>query len=236
MSEAEALSQVEQFLRQERAGQRRAEFMAGLRAKAGVKVMLDAPRVTVAAGDDPSKGPADAPVTIVEFSDFQCPYCARVVPTLKQIEQRYGDKVRVVFRDLPLPNHREAPKAAEAATCANEQGRFWALHDLMFQNQQKLAVADLKQHAATAGLDAAKFAECLDSGRHAAEWQQDAADAQSYGVQSTPAFFINGRMVVGAVPLENFTRVIDEELQRAGLPVPPPAPASAPSTSRPETN
>jgi protein-disulfide isomerase len=198
-----------------------------------VRVLLDAPRYPVSADDDPARGPANAPVTIIEFSDFQCPFCSRAVPTLKQVEQRYGDKVRIVFRDLPLVSiHKDAAKAAEAATCAHEQGKFWELHDRMFENQAQLGVEDLKKHAAALGLAAEPFAKCLDSGKHTEEWQKDIRAAEQVGVSSTPAFLVNGRLLTGAQPLEAFVEVIDEELQRAGLTPPAPAPAPAPASAQ----
>jgi protein-disulfide isomerase len=214
--EAEALKQIEAGLRQERMRERRVAFVKDLRDKAGVRILLDPPRAAVGAGDDdPSKGPANAPITIVEFSDFQCPYCARVNPTLKQVQERYGDKLRMVFRDYPLLQiHKDAAKAAEAGQCAQDQGKFWEMHDKLFENQAKLQVEALKQSAAEIGLDAASFNECLDSGKHAAEWRKDMEEGERYGVTGTPAFFINGRLLAGAQPLEAFTAVIDEELAR----------------------
>jgi protein-disulfide isomerase len=234
IAEPEALKQIEAGLGQQRMQQRRGEYAGSLRAKANVKLLIEPPRMVVVADDDPAKGPADAPVTIVEFSDFQCPYCSRVNPTLARLKDRYGDSIRIVFRDFPLLQiHPQAAKAAEAGSCANEQGKFWPMHDLMFANQARLDVASLKQHAATAGLDAAAFEKCLDSGKHAAEWQKDAADAEKAGVQSTPAFFVNGRPVIGAVPYEQFSSVIDEELGRLNRPIPAEKPAAAPSPAVP---
>jgi protein-disulfide isomerase len=214
--EAEALKQIEAGLRQERMRERRAAFVKELRDKAGVRILLDPPRAAVSSGDDdPAKGPATAPITIVEFSDFQCPYCARVNPTLKQVQDRYGDKLRVVFRDFPLLQiHKDAAKAAEAAECAQDQGKFWEMHDKLFSNQAKLQVEALKQSAAEIGLDTASFNECLDSGKHSAEWRKDMEEGERFGVTGTPAFFINGRLLAGAQPLEAFTTVIDEELAR----------------------
>ena len=232
--EAEALKQIEMGLGQQRMQQRRHEYAQTLRQKANVRILLDPPRTQVSADDDPFKGPANAPVTIVEFSDFQCPFCSRVNPTLARLRDRFGDSIRIVFRDLPiLQIHPQAAKAAEAATCAHDQKKFWEMHDLLFANQQRLDVASLKQHAATLGLDAGAFATCLDSGKYANEWQKDAADAAAAGVQSTPAFFINGRPVIGAQPYEAFADVVAEELGRLGKPVPPekaaPAPAATPA-------
>ena len=214
--EADALKQIEGGLRQQRVRERRVAFTKELRDKAGVRILLDPPRVAMSStGDDPAKGPAAAPITIIEFSDFQCPYCSRVNPTLKQVEERYGDKIRVVFRDFPLPNHKDAAKAAEAGQCAHDQGKFWEMHDKLFANQAKLQVEALKQSATEIGLDAAAFNECLDSGKYTAEWKKDMDEGARYGVTGTPAFFINGRLLSGAQPLEAFTTVIDEELARA---------------------
>lgn len=234
--EPEALKQIEMGLGQQRMQQRRAEYAQSLRAKSSVRMLLDPPRAVVSADNDPAKGPANAPVTIITFSDFQCPYCSRVNPTLARLKDRYGDSIRVVFRDFPiLQIHPQAAKAAEAGQCANDQNKFWEMHDLMFANQQRLDVASLKEHAATVGLDATAFATCLDSGKYAEEWKKDSEDAQAAGVQSTPAFFINGRPVVGAVPYEQFAEVINEELMRANRPVPPEKPAAA-ATPAPTTS
>jgi protein-disulfide isomerase len=178
-------------------------------------VALDPPRYEVAIADhDPSRGPADAPITIIEFSEYQCPFCARVTPTLKQIEEKYPGKIRLVFKDFPLPNHAQAPKAAEAAHCAGEQGKYWELHDRLFANQQQLHVPELKAHAKAVGLDPAAFDQCLDSGKHAAQVQTDVDLGSGMGVQSTPTLYINGRVVTGAQPLGVFTSIIDEELAR----------------------
>jgi protein-disulfide isomerase len=218
MTEAEAMKRIEAGLGQQRAAQRRAEFVETLRAKAGVRVLLDPPRLAVDMAGDPSKGPADAPVTIVEFSDFQCPYCSRAIDTLKKVEENYAGKIRLVYRDYPLVQiHPNAARAAEAAACANDQGKFWPMHDRLFAHQDKLEAADLKKNAAELGLDTAAFDQCLDSGRHAEGWRKDSADAERYGVSSTPAFFINGRLIVGAQPYEAFAQVIDDELARAGV-------------------
>jgi predicted DsbA family dithiol-disulfide isomerase len=227
MAEAEALQRIATGLSEQRRAQRRAAFIDSLRKKAGVRVLLEPPRLQVAADGSPSRGPAGAPVTIVEFSDFQCPYCSRAIATLKKIEETYAGKVRLVYRDYPLVNiHPAAARAAEAAACADDQGKFWAMHDSLFQGQDKLAEADLKKRAADLGLDTAKFEECLASGRHTADWKKDSEDAERYGISSTPAFFINGRVLVGAQPYEAFARVIDEELVRAGVDLPASSPAA----------
>jgi protein-disulfide isomerase len=218
-AEADALKQIEAYLRQQKVRERQVAFVNDLKAKTPVRVMLEPPRTLVATGaDDPVKGAATAPVTIVEFSDFQCPFCSRVNPTLKQVEDKYGDKVRVVFRNFPLLQiHPFASKAAEAASCAADQGKFWEMHDKLFANQQKLAVDDLKAHATELGLKADVFNQCLDSGKKEAEWKKDMDEGASYGLTGTPAFFINGRLISGAQPLEAFTAIIDEELEMKGI-------------------
>ena len=165
--------------------------------------------------DDVVQGDANAPVTIVEFSDFQCPYCGRnFEQTYPQIKKLYIDtgKVKYVMRDFPLNVHPEAQKAAEAAGCAEEQGKFWEMHDKLFSNQQDLSVANEKTWAQEIGLDTKKFGECLDSGKRAAEVQKDIQDGQAYGVSGTPAFFINGVPLVGAQPFAAFQQVIEQEL------------------------
>jgi len=180
-----------------------------------VSIALDPPRYQVAIADhDPSRGPADASVTVVEFSEYQCPFCARVSPTLKQLSEKYGAKVRFVFKDFPLPNHQQAPKAAEAAHCAGDQGKYWELHDRLFTNQQQLQVPELKAHAKAVGLDQAAFDQCLDSGKHAAIVKEDLELGTEMGVQSTPTLYINGRQVTGAQPIGVFEAIIDEELAR----------------------
>jgi len=214
MSEADALKQIESRLRSQRERERQAVFVRELRQKAAVKVLLEPLRVAVDVAGRPIRGNKDAPVTIVEFSDFQCPYCSRARPAVNKVRETYGDKVRVIFRNFPLSIHPQALKAGEAASCAAEQGKFWEMHDRLFANQAKLQVPDLKEHAAALGLDAAAFAQCLDSSRHTADVQRDVEAGTGYGVSGTPSFFINGRPLVGAQPFEGFAQVIDDELER----------------------
>ncbi|HVU52107.1 MAG TPA: thioredoxin domain-containing protein [Polyangia bacterium] len=165
--------------------------------------------------EGPSKGPANAKVNIVEFSDFQCPFCSRVVPTVEQILKAYPNDVRVFFRHNPLPFHPNAPLAAQAGVAAAEQGKFWEMHDKMFTNQQNIQRADLEKYAGEIGLDVGKFKTALDNGSAKAKVDQDLKVAQQIGVQGTPNFYINGRNVQGAQPFEEFKKVIDDEIQRA---------------------
>lgn len=204
------------YMENDRTLQARAQLVEELQRKSGsVKVMLDPPRYAVAlAQDDPVRGNPAAGVTIIEFSDFQCPFCARVNPTLAKIRETYGDKVKLIFKDFPLPNHPQAPKAAEAAHCAAEQGKYWEMHDVMFANQRALDVPALKQSAAGLGLDTAKFNRCLDSGQYASKVAAGASQGDKLGVNSTPTLYINGRPVIGAQPFEVFKAAIDEELAK----------------------
>jgi len=186
--------------------------------KAGppVRILLEAPRAEIALqAEDPVLGNAKAPVTIVEFSDFQCPFCLRAAPTLKRLRETYGDKVRVIWKDFPLTQiHPQAFKAAEAGHCAAEQDKFWPYHDKLFGNQQALQPEFLKQYAKEAGMDAAKFDGCLDSSKYAERVRDSVAAGSRVGVSSTPTTFVNGRMLEGAQPYEAFAAVIDEELAK----------------------
>ena len=209
---------IRRYLEDERRSTAYQALVAELR-KAGppVRLVLDAPRYTVEiAADDPALGAAAAPVTLVEFSDFQCPFCQRIEPTLKRLREVYGDRVRIVWKDFPLTSiHPQAFKAAEAGQCAREQGKFWEYHDRLFANQQALEAEFLKKYAADTGLDAAKFAACLDSAKYAERVQGQMTVGMALGVSSTPSVFVNGRLLSGAQPYEVFTAVIEDELERA---------------------
>jgi protein-disulfide isomerase len=216
LPEAEARKRIAESMARRRVELRREAYVKELSAKSGVRVLRPAPRVEIDPGAGaPSRGPATAPVTIVEFSDYQCPYCARAYGTLNQVRAKYPTQVRIVFRDFPLPIHREAPKAAEAAHCAGDQSKFWEMHDVLFENPSDLTEPALLKHARTLKLDEAAFSQCLSSGKHAGKWQKDLEVGREYGVSGTPAFFINGRFVNGALPLEAFVEIIEEELQQA---------------------
>jgi protein-disulfide isomerase len=188
-------------------------FTKSLRDKANVEIYLQQPRVKVDPGDSPRHGNVSAPVEIIEFSDFQCPYCIRGADTLDEVKEKYGDKVTIVFRHFPLPMHDRAHRAAEASECANEQGKFWEYHDTLFANQRAMTEDDLSGYAQTAGLDLTKFGECLSSGRHVATVEQDMKEGAEAGMSGTPGFFINGVFLGGAMPIEKFSEVIDAELQ-----------------------
>jgi protein-disulfide isomerase len=170
-------------------------------------------RVTVSTEGDPSIGPAEAPVTIVEFSDYQCPFCQSwYQQTFSLLQTNYPDQIRFVYRDLPLPMHPEAVPAAEAAHCAGDQNAYWKFHDALFSGQYTLGRAAYEQYAADLGLDTAAFTTCLDDHRYQDEVNTDAADAARLGLSGTPSFVINGRILVGALPYGDFKAIIDEEL------------------------
>jgi protein-disulfide isomerase len=181
---------------------------------AGVEVVLERPRVQVSS-EGPSIGPADAPVTIVEFSDFQCPYCQRALPALKAVADKYPQQVRIVYRHLPLESiHPQARAGAEAAECAAEDGRFWEYHDLLFEHPRAMSQPDLRRYAEQVGLDAEAFDACLSSRRHAAAIDEDVREANAVGITGTPAFVVNGIVLFGLQSEEALTRVIEEELAR----------------------
>ena len=167
---------------------------------------------------DAAKGPSTAPVTIVVFSDFQCPFCSRAVPTLEKIEQKYGKKVRIVFKHLPLPFHKEAKQMAYAALAAGEQGKFWEMHDLLFQHQRAFkgsADAEAEKLARQLKLDMKKFKSDYASKAIADQVEDDLKESKRVGARGTPNFFINGVKVVGAKPFADFERTIDEQLALA---------------------
>ncbi|HXW84330.1 MAG TPA: thioredoxin domain-containing protein [Candidatus Binataceae bacterium] len=200
------------YLNNQAQAQQRDKLLAELKAKTPVKILISAPRTRVASAGHPELGPADAPVTIVEFADFQCPFCGRSEPTIKALRSKYGDKIKLIYMDFPLPMHSNALDAAKAARCANEQGKFWPYHDELFANQTKLTPADLKSYAKQTGLDTAKFDDCFDKSKYESEVEKDMAEGRKLGVDGTPAFFIDGRLVSGAQPPEQFETVIDDEL------------------------
>ncbi len=192
-------------------------YIAGLKTRYGVASTLPSPvlpRIPVEADNDPSIGPADAKVTIIQFAEYQCPYCGKAGEAVDKVMETYGNDVRMVFRDFPLSFHPRAIPAAVAANCAGEQGKYWEMHNALMSNQRALEDTDLKAHADTLKLDIAKWEECRKDPSQAAEVMKDFEDGQAVGVSGTPAFFINGIMISGAQPFEEFKRIIDAELGR----------------------
>ena len=176
-----------------------------------------APTPTVAdievTSDDHIRGDVNAPVTLVEYSDFECSFCSRVKPTLDQVLEEFDGQVRLVFRHFPLSFHTNAQKAGEASECAGDQDKFWEMHDLLFENQSALDVASLKSYAVDLGLNASTFNDCLDNGTHATTVSSGLTEGSTYGVQGTPATFVNGTLVSGAQPFESFKAAIETALE-----------------------
>lgn len=214
----ELKARVADYLQRQQAGQRRAAYVASLRAQTPVQIHLKEPepvRVQIDASQGYARGPREAPINVVEFSDFRCPYCKTVVPTLKQLAAQYPDKVRWVFRDFPIPSlHPDAPLAHEAARCAGEQGKFWPYHDLLFERATDVSAPALKQYAAEVGADRAAFDQCLDTHRYQQAVNADVEAGSKLGVSGTPSFFINGEPLSGAQPIAEFQRIIERELAR----------------------
>lgn len=214
--DAELKLKVWEYLREQKTTQQKSDYIRVLSERAGVKILLNDPtavRIDMAKGF--ARGGKEAAVSIVEFSDFQCPFCKAVTPTLHQLMKQYDGKVRWVFRDFPIPSlHPLAPKAHEAARCAAEQGKFWEYHDVLFERSPRLEQPELKQYARDMKLDGAAFDRCLDSGKHQAAVAADVEEGQRLGISGTPAFFINGRLLVGNQPPNAFQQLIDSELSK----------------------
>jgi protein-disulfide isomerase len=210
-------SQIYNYLKSRSYNSARTALIDHLKQTHGVTVSFQPLRANVDVAGSPSEGPASAPVTLVEFSDFQCPYCANLFRTLHEILSKYGAQVRLVYKNFPLRQiHPNAEKAAEAGLCAADQGQFWQMHDLMFQTQDQLSEEDLKAKAAQLKLDAEAFNQCLGSGKNAGKVNQDLFTGAKLGVSGTPVLFINGRFVSGAVPFEDIAKIVDEELKLRG--------------------
>jgi protein-disulfide isomerase len=181
-----------------------------------LSVAFDAPRQTIEVlPTDRVAGAPNAPVEVVEYGDFQCPICRSMVPVMKRLQAEHRDDVRLVWKDFPLDGHPDARPAAAAARCAADQGRFWEYHDKLFANQQSLGSRRLKDYARQVKLDVAAFSACVDKGTHSEAVQQAIEQGAANGVAATPTVFINGRLVVGAVPYDTYDRIIREELNRA---------------------
>ncbi|MFZ2086837.1 MAG: thioredoxin domain-containing protein [Candidatus Sulfotelmatobacter sp.] len=187
-------------------------YIAELRAQYGVVVELNQPSAHVEVANAPRLGPENAPVQIIEFADYECPYCQKVNEDLNRLREQFGNQVSVVYKDFPLPMHPLAPRAAEAAHCAGAQGKFWEFHDALFQTK-RLQTSDLKQQARTLKLDTARFDQCLDGGEEIAVVKKDAQEGQRLGLQGTPSFFINGHFMSGAI---GFMKLRDTVLQELG--------------------
>ena len=208
-------AKIVDYLKAQRSGVRQQAFVEELKKKYPTKISLKAPVIEVSTGGRPVLGPANAPITIIEFSDYECPFCKRAEPALLQALATYKDKIKFAYRHYPLPFHQQARPASEAALCANAQGKYWEYHKKVFESAS-LAEDALKQIAKDLGLDTAKFDTCLKNHEFAKDIDKDLEDGQAVGVNGTPAFFINGRMLSGAQPFEKFKELIDQALSEGG--------------------
>jgi protein-disulfide isomerase len=212
----QAIARIRQVMGERAKADRRAAWEKELRAAARVSVRLEPPRTAVAIPPGaPSTGPADARVTVIEFTDYQCPFCHRAQNVIDQVLQRYSGRIRYVHLDFPLDGHPQALPAARAARCAGEQGKFWEYHRDLMTAPGALDAADLQRRAAALRLDPSSFEACVSSGRYDHAIQASFREGDELGVTGTPAYFVNGRMISGARPIESFTELIDEELSRS---------------------
>ncbi|MCK6502200.1 DsbA family protein [Myxococcota bacterium] len=206
---------VAQQVTQRKQAERFQAWVGELKTASGAKVSVpfpDMPRIEVSVDDDPMRGSAAAPVTIVQFAEYQCPYCGKANETIEQVLKDYDGKVRMVYRDFPLSFHPRAVPAAIAANCAGEQGKYWEIHKAMMGNQRALEESDLLSYAQQVGVDVDKWQACRKDPKQEAEVMADFQAGQAVGVSGTPAFFINGIMLSGALPYEMFAQIIDKEL------------------------
>ncbi len=200
------------------------DYMASLRTKEKARILLQPPKLEVSVGDAPVYGSKDANVTMIEFADFECPYCRQTEPNLQKLREQFPDKLRIVYKNFPLPVHSHAQKAAEAGVCASEQGKFWPYHDkLMAQTPPELEVPQLKALAASLKLDTSRFDQCLDSGKAAAVVGHDFEEGKKLGINGTPSFFVNGYFLSGAAQYDEMRDLVQQQL----TPVPAQAAASS---------
>ena len=220
VDEAELRLKVRDFLGSQKMNQQRQAYVQTLREQGKVTVYLEEPlsaRVQLSSQEGFARGPKDARVTIVEFSDYQCPFCKAIRSTVNEIFARYAGKVKWVFRDFPSERlHPTAPKAHEAARCAGEQGKFWEYHDVLFERSPQHSPEELQQYARDLHLSSSVFSDCLANDKYQREVASDLQEGTRMGVSGTPTFFINGRMAEGALPLEVFQKLIESELARNG--------------------
>ena len=216
---AQLKQRIKQFLSEQIKKDAVDSWLASKTKKDPVEVYIHQPKRPVfnaQVGDAPWAGGANAKVTIVEFSDYQCPFCSKAALTMKKLKKKYGKKIKVAFKNYPLPFHKDAKKASEYGLCANEQNPklFWKMYDTMFANQQKLSEDDLKKYAQKHGVDMKKLKSCLDSGKAAKQIEKEMSEGEKLGIKSTPTFFVNGQLISGALPIENFEKIINQELKK----------------------
>lgn len=208
--------QLRQLLKQAKLQQARQDYYKTLREQAGVSILLKKPKVEVAYDPARLRGDPKASIIILEFSDFQCPYCQSVEPTLKSLLAKYEGRVSLSYRDFPLRDiHSQSQMAAEAGRCAGEQGKFWEFHDLLFAHQNKINQDGLFEQARMLNLDDKQFAACLNSGKYKAQIEEDLQLGLRSGLNGTPGFIINGTLLTGNLPQESFEKIIEAELAAA---------------------
>jgi protein-disulfide isomerase len=205
-------TQVLEHIRETRRNTAKAAYIDGLRKKANITVFLMPPVTSVDIAGADVRGSRDAEVMVVEFADYECPYCEKVNPYMQQLRKEYGDKVAIVFKDFPLPMHHKAQKAAEAARCAGEQGKFWEYHDVLFNSGGALGVPQLKEHARVLKLNGEQFDQCLDNGEMAAVVNKDLEEGKRLGLTGTPSFFVNGHFFSGAVEYGLVKQMVEQQL------------------------
>lgn len=203
--------QILDHIRELRKGKAKAAYVQKLRSSATLHVLLQPPTADVSIENAYIRGPKDAPVVLVEFADYECPYCIKINPQLQQLQKEYGNRLAVVYKDFPLPMHHQAEKAAEAGRCAGEQGKFWEMHDVLFYSKQ-LEIDELKEHARVLQLDGDRFDKCLDDGAETAAVKKDKDEGTKLGLNGTPSFFVNGHFISGAQDYNALREVIDEQL------------------------
>ena len=209
---------IKQYLSIEKKKEALENWLAEQTKKTEINIFFQQPRrptFDVKVGDAPFFGDKNAKVEVVEFSDFQCPFCSKASAILKDLKKKYGNKIKIAFKQYPLPFHSQAKMAAVAALCANDQDMkfFWKMHDAMFADQSKLSVDNLKETAKKIGVDSAKFNACLDEKKFLSKVESDIKEGEAVGVKSTPTFFVNGQLITGAQPIEVFSEIIDSELK-----------------------
>lgn len=209
---------IKQYLSIEKKKEALESWLAEQTKKDEINIFFKQPRrptFDVKVGDAPYFGDKNAKVEVVEFSDFQCPFCSKASSILKDLKKKYGNKIKIAFKQYPLPFHSQAKMAAVAALCANDQDMkfFWKMHDAMFADQSKLSVENLKATAKNIGVDTKKFNSCLDEKKFLAKVESDIKEGEAVGVKSTPTFFVNGQLITGAQPIEVFAEIIDAELK-----------------------
>jgi protein-disulfide isomerase len=202
---------VLQHIRELRRTKARAAYVDQLRKQAKINVMLMPPSAQVNVSKAYARGSENAPVVLVEFADYQCPYCQKVNPQIQQLKKEYGDSLTVIYKDFPLPMHHGSEKAAEASRCAGEQGKFWEYHDVLFYSKL-LGVDALKEHARVLKLDGDRFDTCLDSGAETGAVKKDLDEAKSLGLTGTPSFFVNGHFFSGVVDYAALKDIVNQQL------------------------